>query len=313
MKQSVVISYPHLRIRQEVEENSHTTSNTDETTDSNDNESNDNTEHGEENENEQQIDVKADIREASIVEDDFSDSFECYDIEIEELREWALLGNPAISHFRLEALLKILRCRLLPQLPRCAKTFLGITSNYKIKKFDNDEENEFIYFGLSNHLQLSVNPELHEGADTIYLIINVDGVQLFRSSSKQFWPILWQVDCENTPYEPFPVAIFSGNRKPKNLDKFLEDFINEINELNINGLLVDNRLFKISIKAFVCDTPARAFLKKIKGHGTYWGCERCMVHGEWIKNRVIYPNDDSEERSDESFRQQTNSDHHTGV
>jgi len=44
------------------------------------------------------------------------------------------------------------------------------------------------------------------------------------------------------------------------LDKFLEDFIDEINELQQTGLLLDERLFQVSIKAFVCDTPA--FLKK---------------------------------------------------
>lgn len=34
-----------------------------------------------------------------------------------------------------------------------------------------------------------------------------------------------------------------------------------------------------------------------------------QCEGEWFENRVIYPSDDSEERSDESFRQQINSSH----
>lgn len=136
---------------------------------------------------------------------------------------------------------------------------------------------------------------------------------MFRSSFKQFWPILCQVYNERNSYEPFPVAIFSGNKKPDSLDKFLKDFIIEINELQQTGLLVGERLFQVSIKAFVCDTPARAFLKKINGHGTYWGCERCTVPEEWIQNRIIFPIDNCEERNVESFRQQSNSNHHTDV
>lgn len=279
-----------------------------------DNESEDSeSEDYEEDGNEVQSDVEVDIHEASIVEEDFHDFDECSEnTEIEELREWALSGNPTIPHTKLEALLTILRRRLLPELPKCAKTFLGTTkAHYSIQKF-NDEGSEFVYFGATNHLKQSINPDLHEN-DIIQLIINVDGLQLFRSSSKQFWPILCQVYCETISYEPFPVAIYSGSKKPDNLDKFLEDFIVEMNELQQTGLLISDRLFNVSIKAFVCDTPARAFLKKIKGHGAYWGCERCTVQGEWIENRVIFPSDNCEERTDESFREQIDSNHHTGI
>lgn len=272
----------------EVEKDSNITSNIDETINIGTEkynegiESEDNENENGENGNKEQTDVEMDVHEASIAEGDFSDSSEYYDREGEELREWALSRNPTIPHTRLKALLKMLRRRLLPQLPKCAKTFLGTTTaNYNNQKFNNDKESEFVYFGIANHLETSINPDLHEG-DTIYLIINVDGVQLFRSSSKQFWPILCQVDCENTSYESFPVAIYSSSKKLDNLDKFLADFINEINELHQSELLVGNRLFKICIKAFVCDIPARTFLKKIKGHGAYWSCERCTVRGRMV-------------------------------
>ncbi|XP_015121933.1 LOW QUALITY PROTEIN: uncharacterized protein LOC107044531 [Diachasma alloeum] len=93
----------------------------------------------------------------------------------------------------------------------------------------------------------------------------------------------------------------------------LRNFIDELDELHANGLMINGRLFRICIKAFVCDTPARALLKKIKGHGAYWACERCTVKGEYEQHRVIYPGVDGEERTDESFREQRNPEHHTGV
>jgi len=80
-----------------------------------------------------------------------------------------LSGNLTISHTKLEALLAILRRRLLSQLPKCAKTFLGTTKvSYNIQIFNNDGD-KFIYFGATNYLKQSINPNLHE-EDIIHLM-----------------------------------------------------------------------------------------------------------------------------------------------
>ncbi|KYQ60035.1 hypothetical protein ALC60_00921, partial [Trachymyrmex zeteki] len=121
--------------------------------------------------NEEQSDIEVKISKANITEKDFSDSNEFVNenTEIEELREWALSGNPTIPHTKLQALLAILRRRLLPQLPKYAKTFLGTTkASYNIQIFNNDGD-EFIYFGTTNYLKQSINPNLQE-EDIIHLI-----------------------------------------------------------------------------------------------------------------------------------------------
>ena len=42
--------------------------------------------------------------------------------------------------------------------------------------------------------------------------------------------------------------------------------------------------FKINLSdAFTCDAPARSFLKCVKGHGGYYGCERCIQKDSIIK------------------------------
>ena len=51
----------------------------------------------------------------------------------------------------------------------------------------------------------------------INLIVNVDGVPLFKSSQQEFWPIL--VSVENL-VDVFIVAIFYGNSKPNPLNDF---------------------------------------------------------------------------------------------
>lgn len=262
----------------------------------------------------EETDDEAELRAASVTEEDveeLEDDFFFENNEIEELRDWALRGNPAIPHTRIDELLLILRKRLLPDLSKTAKTFLQtIKTQYDIE-INEQDASEFVYFGISEQLKRIVNPSLHND-HIIYLLVNVDGLQLFKSSSKQFWPILCQVFCEENAYKPFPVAIYSGNHKPGDVNKYLHQFIIEINELQADELLINGQRFSICIKRFICDRPARAFLKCIKNHEGYWACERCNVRGNRVENRMIYPvNESVEERTDESFRRQTNPEHHT--
>lgn len=49
--------------------------------------------------------------------------------------------------------------------------------------------------------------------------------------------------------------------KPSSLDEFLNSFVDEMNTLEANGLIVNDRQIAVNIRCFTCDTPARAFLK----------------------------------------------------
>lgn len=228
---------------------------------------------------------------------------------IEKIKQWALM-SPPIPHTRLERLMDILRDQY-PDLPKSAKTFLGTNAtDYKIENFGNGEE--FVYFGIQGNLEKCINIKLHETAD-IELLFNVDGVPLFKSSRKQLWPILCQVFSHYNYYKPFPVAIYCGNNKPSNMDLYFTKFIQEINDLQATGIIINNCFFNISIKAFVCDRPARSLLKSMKNHGGYYACERCTIAGKRYKKRTVYPlTGNFQLRTDESFRKQSNSQHHLG-
>ena len=46
------------------------------------------------------------------------------------------------------------------------------------------------------------------------------------------------------------------------------------------GVLVsDPEKFSVIIDCFVCDAPARAFVKNIKLCSSYFGCEKCVQQG----------------------------------
>lgn len=56
-------------------------------------------------------------------------------------------------------------------------------------------------------------------------------------------------------------------------------------------------------------TPARAFVKCIKGHNSYYGCDKCNQKGIWSNGMVFSAHIDNL-RTDQSFRNKVHSDHH---
>jgi len=76
-----------------------------------------------------------------------------------------------------------------------------------------------------------------------------------------------------------------------------------------DGLTVDQKTMKVTIHCFVCDSPARAFVKGIKYPTGYCSCEKCTVHGEY-DGKVIFPSVKSPLRTDEDFDAMIDDEHH---
>ena len=94
---------------------------------------------------------------------------------------------------------------------------------------------------------------------------------------------------------------------------FLAEFIAELIQLLESGVVVCGKKFILRIHSFVCDAPARQFLKCIKSHNAYSSCERCTVEGCHDGKSVRYCTGVGEtivQRSDVSFRAQADPDHH---
>ncbi|XP_036148989.1 uncharacterized protein LOC118647704 [Monomorium pharaonis] len=201
----------------------------------------------------------------------------------------------------------------------CAKTFLLTNqASYNIRVMNGIDATagEFVYFGLEKLFCEYFLPDFHSSSN-IYLQFNIDGMTLFNSSSKQFWPILCKIICKSNIYSPFCVAVYSGNSKPANNYDFFQEFIQEINMLMSNELIINGKRFKLKIHSFICDIPARKFLKSIVGHGGYGACERCEIYGISVSgkknSKKVYPRDKyCEKRTNVSFRNQCQSCHHIG-
>jgi hypothetical protein len=192
-------------------------------------------------------------------------------------------------------------------LPATAATLLKTPRKINVQQKSGGS---YMYFGLASKLRLTLSrlsSDVLSSTDIIKLQVNVDGLPVYKSSSLSMWPILCAIS--NMPSTmPFPIALYSGNQKPSNLD-FLTDFISEAKHLLSDGLLLGERIITISLQCFICDAPARAMIKGIVQYNGRYGCDMCEQAGEY-DGRMLFLQTDARLRTDNSFRLQTNKPHH---
>lgn len=210
-----------------------------------------------------------------------------------DLADWATETKQ--THRNVNALLSVLR-KHGSHLPKDARTLLSTPRSATLIDKCNGK---YIYFGLETSILEHITQSPNFRGD-IEVVLNVDGVPIFKSSKLQFWPTLAAV--QNS--EPFLVALFCATEKPNSVEDYVQDLIEEIKTLKQNGVLHQGTVHKVKIKAFVCDAPARAFLKCTVGHNGLQGCERCVAPAVSVQRRVTYPSKEAfESRSDVDFDQ----------
>lgn len=167
----------------------------------------------------------------------------------------------------------------------------------------------YYHFGLLNGLQeILLLCDIEN--DTISISLNIDGLPLFKSSVSGFWIISAAID--NVNHSVFLVGAYFGSKKPASSSVFLRDLIDEIKLLLFEGINVNDRLLRVKFSCCCCDMPAKAFVKCVKSHSSYFGCDRCEISGEDYRNRRIYLDYESPLRSNDSFRNRTQAEHHIG-
>ena len=224
-----------------------------------------------------------------------------------KLREWAVNSGTPLCH--MNSLLGILRPSF-PSLPKDARTLLSTPIRHNLQDIAGGK---FHYFGIQAGIELLLyrNDELGSH-DRLSLQFNIDGLPLFKSSNDQFWPILGMIQ-EDPERKPFIIALWVGKSKPSNSNSFLERLVEELKSLENEGFHYQGVNIEIQAVNFVCDTPARAFVKKNKGHTGYYGCDNCIQSGEWVNSRVTFPEVDATDRTDVMFDEMVDEEHHHGA
>ncbi|XP_055621294.1 uncharacterized protein LOC129765234 [Toxorhynchites rutilus septentrionalis] len=226
----------------------------------------------------------------------------------EALRMWALRHN--ITHHALKDLLILIKQQYhddnLPLDPRTlletpqstGKLCIPIGGgNYWHHGFKACLEKWFK--NLSTDIMISIN-------------INIDGLPVHKSSKFQLWPILCNV--HEFPYlQALPIGIFYGKSKPTDVNEFLTPFVDEIIPCLENGIVVNDHTISIKLRCFICDSPARAFVKGVVNFNGKDGCLKCTINGEYsyLSRTVVFPSLHCPLRTDAIFRRKGYGKHHT--
>ncbi|KYM95089.1 hypothetical protein ALC62_14272 [Cyphomyrmex costatus] len=172
---------------------------------------------------------------------------------------------------------------------------------------------EYIHFGIEKGILYMMHQStLPQNLDVLPLMINIDGLPLCKSSNSQFWPILMSIDL--TKYsEVFIVGVYHGTKKPESVISFLNALVEEYLLLKKNGIIVNGKLIKLELRKIICDAPATAFVLSIKSHTGYFGCNKCLQKGKYLRGKMTFPKLNATLRSNESFRLQLQQEHHKGI
>lgn len=64
--------------------------------------------------------------------------------------------------------------------------------------------------------------------------------------------------------KPMVVGLFCGDRKPGSIEEFMRPFVDESIDVLRNGVKVNGHHIHIRLRCFICDSPARSFLKGMR-------------------------------------------------
>lgn len=110
------------------------------------------------------------------------------------------------------------------------------------------------------------------------------------------------------------IGIYHGNEKPKDANDFMKFFVNESIDVIHNGISFNNHIYQVRIKAFICDVPAKSYIKYVMGHSGYDSCSKCKIKGVYMERRVCFPDiENFTLRNDSDFRTKVDENHHTGT
>ena len=183
----------------------------------------------------------------------------------------------------------------------------------------------FHYFGLIKGLLKVLRLADVSRSAFFNLLVSIDGLPLEKSTCSQFWTITRRAyNSDGIDTEVFDAGLYWGNEKPSDSNLLMRKFVDELNILLSDGIVVKGRRLNVQHCGFICDAPARAFLKKIKFNSGYSSCPKCHVVGNYAitnrarmlqrhpKGRAVFLEIDALPRTDDSFRDGLDEDRHSG-
>ena len=226
-----------------------------------------------------------------------------------DLVQW--INKNSVTGVAATELLKIINSHFETDLPNDSRTLLKTVRTVDVEQKSGMD---YVNLGVKDQLRANLSKYSEETMACIQEVsisLNIDGLPLFKSTCKSLWPVLCSINIK--PVVVFPIVLTFGKSKPRNLD-FLTDLVNELTDVLENGLAFKERVLLVSLSCIVCDAPAKSFVKGIKQYSGYYGCDMCDQKGVWLESRITYQDiDNLQIRTDESFRNRRQVEHHNNV
>lgn len=182
--------------------------------------------------------------------------------------------------------------------PKTARTLLKTPRSTEIFTMG---AGQYCHYGLESAV-LTFITKLEEKnlyPDCLELLVNIDGAPLTKSSEKG----LWIISCSESILKNVEVVgIFYGQDKPSDSNVLVDKFVAELIKLINEGIVHNEKHYKLKLHALICDTPAKAYILKIKYHTGYWSCTKCKIKGEWC-NKLCFPGECPTFRTDIGFQE----------
>ena len=215
-----------------------------------------------------------------------------------------------ITHQAGDRILAVLRSHeCFASLPKTTKTLLETPS--RPETLQDVAPGKYLHLGFEKALvgilgKVSVN----DIPPSLQIDFSTDGASPDKSGSNQVWPKQCRIaNINRSP--PGVIGVYRGNKKPQSAIIFFHQFVEEANDIIYHGgVLFREQRIPISLRAFIADAPARAFILNHKGHNSSKACSKCTVVGEYINSRMIFSGVDHPLRTDEEYHRRVDDDHH---
>ena len=215
-----------------------------------------------------------------------------------------------INHAFGDSLLQLLRShRCFDYLPKCTKTLLK-TPRTTATLLDIPP-GQYLDIGFKAaiiDILESLDPD--KLPDNLQIDFSTDGANLDNNGNNQLWPL--QCRIANIPRSPIKlIGIHRGHKKSDSSEDFLRPFVQEVTEIVRDGGIMfrDSRIV-ITLRCFIADAPARAFILNHKGHNSGSPCSKCKISGIFVDNHMTLAGVDNALRTDEEYFRQVDEDHH---
>ncbi|CAG7668768.1 unnamed protein product [Allacma fusca] len=181
------------------------------------------------------------------------------------LVQWSLKHK--VTHSALNDLLTMLKKHeCFTNIPKDSRSLLKTPRQTVVEPVP---PGEYVHFGLKNALQTLLE-NVKDPPVEMKIQLGIDGIPVHRSTNTQMWPILVRSVDRTSSVET--VGLYCGKSKPESASVYLSQLVEELKVLLDVGFSFKNCQLKVTLNAFICDAPARAFISGVKNHTGYRGC-----------------------------------------